>query len=56
MKLSEVIQELEQDAEAREHQANEGSPVTSMSEDFAEGAIAHNIREIIQKLKQVTFL
>ncbi len=55
-RLSDVITELEKTAEEKEYQSQHGSPLSSMSEDMVEGMVAHELRKVVEQLKQVTAL
>lgn len=56
MLRSTLLAELESDAHVREKQAKDGSIVSSMSEDLAEGKVAAFIRELIPRIKELTVL
>jgi hypothetical protein len=55
-KLSDVIVELEKNANDKEYQCQHGSPASSMTEDIGEGMVAQELRKVIEQLKQVTSL
>jgi len=55
-RIADVIDELKEEAGRREKLSEHGSSVSSMAEDVTEGFVAANIREIIEKLKQVRTL